>query len=408
MFKLLRQTWKINVTSQTTAKGTATGVIADKWTMDDQLPTFGKALANFAAVVYVTNDLTKNTGLAAAGLVKLKAAMQTFVQKKQSYPLAYDTVWGGIVSTAGYTDTGADFWDTNYNDHHFHYGYFVYAAAVIAHIDPSWLTINSGSNKIWVNALVRDYANSISDDLYLYSRNFNWFHGHSWAKGLLDSGVGKDQESRSEDSFASYAIKMLGKSIRDSNMEARGNLMLAIQGRSFQNYFLMESTHTVQPFRFINNKVTGILFESKIDHTTYFGINIEHIEGSHFTDIHSINMIPIMPNSGLIRKANFVKEEWAKYFDNGRVNAVQAGWKGILYANLAFIDVTSSWNFFASSFFDPGNLDGGASRTWYLTLAAALGGMVSAYDFLGANVKGVLGFFWIYNCVAAQTEDVID
>jgi endo-1,3(4)-beta-glucanase len=72
---------------------------------------------------------------------------------------------------------------------------------------------------------------------------------------------------------------MWGMAIGDGNMEARGNLMLAIQGRSFQNYFLMESTNTVQPPRFIDNKVTGILFESKVDHTTYFGTNIEYIEG---------------------------------------------------------------------------------------------------------------------------------
>jgi endo-1,3(4)-beta-glucanase len=132
-----------------------------------------------------------------------------------------------------------------------------------------------------VNALVRDYANSITDDPYYpFSRNFDWFHGHSWAKGLFDSGAGKDQESSSEDSFASYALKMWGKSIGDANMEARGSLMLAIQSRTFQNYYLMESTNTIQPAEFIGNKAAGILFESKVDHATYFGLNIEYIEGS--------------------------------------------------------------------------------------------------------------------------------
>jgi endo-1,3(4)-beta-glucanase len=89
-----------------------------------------------------------------------------------------------------------------------------------------------------------------------------------------------DQESSSEDSFASYAIKMWGKVSGDANMEARGNLMLAVQARSFPNYFLMESTNVVQPPQFIGNKVTGIIFEAKADHTTYFGTNIEYIQGS--------------------------------------------------------------------------------------------------------------------------------
>ena len=50
-------------------------------------------------------------------------------------------------------------------------------------------------------------------------------------------------------------------------MEARGNLMLAVQKRAFSNYFLMESSNTNQPANFIGNKVTGILFENKCDHT---------------------------------------------------------------------------------------------------------------------------------------------
>jgi endo-1,3(4)-beta-glucanase len=88
-----------------------------------------------------------------------------------------------------------------------------------------------------------------------------------------------DQESSSEDSFSSYAIKMWGKVTGDANMEARGNLMLAIQARSFSNYFLMQSDNTIEPANFIGNKAVGITFEEKDDHTTYFGTNIEYIEG---------------------------------------------------------------------------------------------------------------------------------
>lgn len=44
-------------------------------------------------------------------------------------------------------------------------------------------------------------------------------------------------------------------------------------------YFLMDSTNTVHPKQFIDNKVTGILFENKCDHATYFGLNPEYIQG---------------------------------------------------------------------------------------------------------------------------------
>lgn len=86
-------------------------------------------------------------------------------------------------------------------------------------------------------------------------------------------------------------------------------------------------------------------------------------------------MIPIMPNSGLTRKPAFIKEEWATYFDNGRVDAIDNGWRGIIMANLALIDAKSAWEFFSNPSFDPTLLDGGASRTWYLAFSAALGGV---------------------------------
>ena len=301
--------------------------------------------------------------LAQAGLTNLKAAFAVFASNQPIYPLVYETAWGGVVSTASYLtgDSGADFGNTYYNDHHFHYGYFIYAAAVIGYLDPSWLA----NNQDYVNTLVRDIANpSTQDNYFPVYRNFDWYHGHSWAHGLYETFDGKDEESSSEDTMSAYAMKMWGRTIGDSNMEARGNLQLAITARSLQNYFLYDSTNTVQPANFIGNKVSGILFENKIDHTTYFGTNIEYIQGIH--------MLPLMPSSTLTRTQTFVAEEWNTYFSNGRVDAIQGGWKGILYANLAIINPTAAWQFFSQPNFDMSWLDGGASLTWYLALAAGI------------------------------------
>ncbi|KAF3033574.1 hypothetical protein E8E12_004567 [Didymella heteroderae] len=326
----------------------------------------GKGLAKFAGIIYTMQTMAGNSNLAAAGLDKLKDAFNVFVNNTQPEPLVYDTVWKGVVSGASYRsstrDLGLDFGNTAYNDHHFHYGYFVYTAAVIGHLDPSWL--NEGSNKQWVNTLVRDYANPVTDDYFPFSRAFDWFHGHSWAKGLFESSDGKDQESTSEDTFATFALKMWGKISGDANMEARGNLQLAVQARSIRNYFLLKSDNKNQPEQFLFNKVTGILFENKCDHVTYFGSNIEYIQGIH--------MIPLNPSSAYTRPKGFVTEEWNTYFSNGRVDQVAGGWRGILYANLALIDPQTSYNYFASDNFDYGSLDGGASRTWYLAYSASM------------------------------------
>ncbi|KAJ4992500.1 glycosyl hydrolase family 81 [Stagonosporopsis vannaccii] len=326
----------------------------------------GKGLAKFAGIIYTMQTMAGNSNLAAAGLEKLKDAFNVFVNNTQPEPLVYDTVWKGVVSGASYRsptrDLGLDFGNTAYNDHHFHYGYFVYTAAVIGHLDPSWL--DQGTNRQWVDTLVRDFANPVTDEYFPFSRAFDWFHGHSWAKGLFESGDGKDQESTSEDTFATFALKMWGRTSGDVNMEARGNLQLAVQARSVQNYFLLKSDNKNQPQKFLFNKVTGILFENKCDHVTYFGNNIEYIQGIH--------MIPLNPSSAYTRPKDFVTEEWDTFFSNGRVDQVAGGWRGILYANLALIDPQTSYNYFANPEFDYGSLDGGASRTWYLAYTGAM------------------------------------
>lgn len=199
---------------------------------------------------------------------------------------------------------------------------------------------------------------------------------------------GKDQESSSEDGFASYAIKMWGKVIGDANMEKRGstptyfllhnldtktdictaNLMLAVQARSFNTYIYLLHSSDIHPGRYTPNGLAGILFENKIDYTTWF------------TDdpaiIHAVHMNPLNPSSILTRPHHFVQEEWDAVYSHGRaIEDVQDRWKGVVYANLALIDPKQSFNFFRDGidgYWDERWIDGGASRTWYLVWAAGL------------------------------------
>lgn len=332
----------------------------------DSMYFSGKALAKFAQIVYVINDMLGDKALAQAGLNKLKAAFAVFATNKQKFPLIYESAWGGVVSSATYVnrDPMADFGNSYYNDHHFHYGYHVLAAAYIGYLDKTWLA----QNKDYVNTLVRDYANpTVLDTFFPPHRSFDWYHGHSWAHGLFPSLDGKNQESSSEDISAMYAIKMWGTVIGDTNMVARADLQLSVMTRSLQQYYLYTSDNTAQPPSFIGNKVAGILFENKVHHTTFFDPNIEAIQGIH--------MIPIHAPSGLSRSKTFIKQEWDTYFSNGRIDKINNAWKGIAYANYAIIEPAKAYAFFNSSSFQPAWIDGGASRTWYMAYSAALGGL---------------------------------
>jgi endo-1,3(4)-beta-glucanase len=329
----------------------------------------GKSLAKFASILVATKDVAKDAKTAAGGLVLLKQAFNRFTRNQQQVPLAYDEVYGGAVSTAAYAtnDSLADFGNSYYNDHHFHYGYHVYTAAVIAYLDPSWLT--KGNNKAWTEMLIRDYANPITTDPYFpFYRMFDWYHGHSWAQGLFESADGKNQESSSEDAFATYALIMWGLATGDANMKARAQLQLAVQKRALRNYYLLAEDNKVQPPRFIGNRAAGIIFENKIDHTTYFGNKIEYIEGIH--------MIPLSPVSAYTRDQDFCSQEWEQYF-SGDLSGMEPGWRGILKANQAIFDPSASWEYFSAPNFDYSTLDNGASLTWYLAYAAQLGGALA-------------------------------
>lgn len=119
-------------------------------------------------------------------------------------------------------NSGADFGNTYYNDHHFHYGYFIYCAAVIGHIDPTWIP----ANKDYVNTLVRDIANpSVQDKFFPVSRMFDWYHGHSWAHGLFETLDGKVGVYRSADDCAAWyrSVSLTSFSPRSgSGVELRG------------------------------------------------------------------------------------------------------------------------------------------------------------------------------------------
>ncbi|WP_371068076.1 glycosyl hydrolase, partial [Salmonella enterica] len=82
------------------------------------------------------------------------------------------------------------------NDHHFHYGYFIQAAAAIEQFQPGWA---AGWGPM-VNLLVKDAANwDRTDTKFPFLRNFHPYAGHSFAAGMLiNEPHGNNQESSSE------------------------------------------------------------------------------------------------------------------------------------------------------------------------------------------------------------------
>jgi endoglucanase Acf2 len=129
----------------------------------------------------------------------------------------YNAALGTLI---GYPDEFGSAQDIN--DHHFHYGYWIQAAAQIALRDPAWAKREQWGGM--VEQLVGDIATAERGHTrFPRLRNFDPYEGHSWAAGLAQFYDGNNQESSSE-AINSWAAIILwaeatgNKALRDTGI----------------------------------------------------------------------------------------------------------------------------------------------------------------------------------------------
>ncbi|KAF4322724.1 hypothetical protein BBO99_00003001 [Phytophthora kernoviae] len=318
-------------------KATLVSDIASKWSIqiDGSYYFNGKAAQKYASLCLMAADTFvtghDSTELLERCLTKLKKILAPFLTNSWTYSLKYDTVYCGILSSQGFVfrDVNADFGNTMYNDHHYHYGYWIVTAAIVNKLEPTWSGL-AQLNRM-TRFLVRDVANPSSNDPYFTKfRNFDWFRGHSYSHGVLSFADGKDQESSSEDMNFHYGIALFGQVIGDKTLETIGQLMVKLNARAIQTYFLLTDANRAQPSQFRANKVTGILFDNKVNYATWFS--------PEKYAIHGIQMIPISPITEYVRTRQFITEEWDQVL--AKIPSVvnddlRNPWLSLLYANYA-------------------------------------------------------------------------
>jgi len=157
--------------------------------------------------------------------------------------ILYDTANNGIITQRAFKDQSQDYYNAWYVDHMFHYGYYIYASAVLATIDPNWLA----QNKERVNLLARDIANpSLEDKHFPLMRTYDWFRMQNFADAGPDSN-GPNTESSSESINANYALALWGAVIGDSSYQALAAIMTAGEIRTAQAFY--QITPDSLPFR---------------------------------------------------------------------------------------------------------------------------------------------------------------
>jgi endo-1,3(4)-beta-glucanase len=292
----------------------------------------------------------------------------------------YDTKYGGLISSLGWDSLNVNccfsYGSAVYNDHHFHYGYPIYAASIIAKKDPAWFTANSNYYFNRVSDLIRDIANpSKGDGRFALMRYKDWFEGHSWANGLVPFGDGKNQESSSESVNAWYGIYLFGSAMSNDNIKNTGGLGLAQEIRSVKKYYhiTLPQVNPVYPTIFTNKlHIATNLYSSAIDGQTFFGT-------TSYT-VHGIHIIPVSPVTEALWDYNYSKDiyDYASYglkfspsFDPNNTNVNVWQWTTICMAAQSIAYPQDAWDFFPRYGYNPVNYDNGTTQSavvyWLLT-----------------------------------------
>ncbi len=172
----------------------------------------------------------------------------------------YDNNIKGII---GYQTS---FGSEEFNDHHFHYGYFIHAAAILGEYDYEFID----KNKDFINLIIKDYLNiNRNDKDFPFIRSFDFYEGHSWAAGTALFGDGNDQESSSEAVHAYYAGFLWGQVIDDKNLMETSKWLYNQEADTALTYWLLSNSYSPK-FSNYEHSLFSMIWGGKAEFSTWF------------------------------------------------------------------------------------------------------------------------------------------
>ena len=259
--------------------------------------SFGKQIARMARLVTIADSLGIGD-VRSQALSLVESTITPWIQGTNQDALLYDRIYGGVITQNGLNDPQADYGNGYYNDHHFHYGYLIYAAAIIARYDGAFFEINRNA----FDTIVRDICNPDPTDTdFPFARHKDMFDGHSWASGLFNQANGKGQESSSEAINAYYACYLYGIASNNLNLQQFAHTIVSMEIQSVQHYWHMSNSEIYDGI-FAAGRMVGNIGGLDVTASTWFGSQLEYV--------HGINIMPLTPVTAALFDTPYVMREW--------------------------------------------------------------------------------------------------
>jgi len=247
---------------------------------------FGKRLGKLATVAPIADQVGDATA-ATKFRNEMRTALQSWLKAsdaqgalKSSQVFYHNSNWGTLF---GYPDSYGSVLELN--DHHFHYGYFIKAAAEIARTDKAW-----ASNTEWgamVKLLIRDVASpNRNDALFPFMRNFDIYAGHSWASGHAKFGDGNNNESSSEAMNAWAGIILFAEATGDTALRDLGIYLYTTEMNAINEYWFDVSGQNHHP-NFTRSTASMVWGGKTVGDGVWWTGNPEEVHGINWLPIHA-------------------------------------------------------------------------------------------------------------------------
>jgi endo-1,3(4)-beta-glucanase len=245
----------------------------------------GKGLYRLANLVTIAGQLG-DTGVEKSASATLATALRqwtdpTRCKNQTANCFVYDPKVKGIVGLT------ASFGSDEFNDHNFHYGYFLYAASVAAAHDAKLRTEITPV----INLLAADLASSGASKYFPDRRGFDAYSGHSWASGYSPFADGNNLESSSEAVSAWNGLALWSGVSGNAPLEKEALWMLSAEAASGKAYWT-DFAATDPVYKGYQHSVVSLNWGGKRDYSTWFSAEANAKLG--------IQLIPMSPAAGYL------------------------------------------------------------------------------------------------------------